>query len=266
VRRDDGTATVEFVWLTILLLVPFVYILLAMFDAQRASYAVSAASRSAARAYLAADDPATGEQRARAAARVALADQEVDADIVITCPGPAACLQPGSFVRVVVRTVSPGRSARRHRRRQHPHRAVRHIPGGPAMRNRDEAGTITVVTIGFLLMLGLLTVVVVDSSVAFLERQRLNNLADGAALAAADGLDEARFYTRHRVALDPEQAQRLVGDYLAGEPVRAIGVSTKGDSVTVHLEREIGLALAPPGWQSRTTIVSDATAQLRRSS
>lgn len=107
-RRESGTATVEFVWLTILLLVPFVYALIAVFDTQRASYAVSAASRSAARAYLQAADPAVAEQRALVAARVALDDQDVDADVVITCePGPADCLQPGSSVRVVVHTVQP---------------------------------------------------------------------------------------------------------------------------------------------------------------
>jgi len=107
-RHESGTATVEFVWLTILLLVPFVYALIAVFDTQRASFAVSAASRSAARAFLQAADPASGEQRARVAARVALDDQEVDAEVVITCePSPADCLQPGSSVRVVVHTVQP---------------------------------------------------------------------------------------------------------------------------------------------------------------
>ena len=129
---------------------------------------------------------------------------------------------------------------------------------------RRESGTITVVTIGFLLLLGLLTVVVVDASAAFLERQRLNNLADGAALAAADALDEAGFYTDRRLTLDPAEARRLVGRHLAGEHVRAVSVSTQGDTVTVHLERTIDLALAPPGWHSRTTIVADATSQLRR--
>jgi len=105
---ERGTATVEFIWLTILLLVPFVYALIAVFDTQRASYAVSVASRSAARAFLQATDPAAGEQRARVAARVALDDQDIDADVVITCePGPADCLQPGSSVRVVVHTVQP---------------------------------------------------------------------------------------------------------------------------------------------------------------
>lgn len=94
--------------MTVLLLVPFVYALVAVFDTQRASYAVSAASRSAARAYLQAADPTAAEHWARVAAHVALDDQDVDASIVITCkPGPADCLQPGSSVRVVVHTVQP---------------------------------------------------------------------------------------------------------------------------------------------------------------
>jgi hypothetical protein len=129
---------------------------------------------------------------------------------------------------------------------------------------RRERGTVTVMTIGFLMLLGLLTVVVVNSSAAFLERQRLNNLADGAALAAADGLDEAGFYTDRHVVLDPQEARRLVSDYLAGENVRVVDVSTDADVVHVHLERDLDLALTPPGWTSRTTIVADATSQLRR--
>jgi uncharacterized membrane protein len=127
-----------------------------------------------------------------------------------------------------------------------------------------DRGTITVMTIGFLLVVGLLTVVVVNSSSAFLERQRLNNLADGAALAAADGLDEAGFYTDRRVELDSAEAGQLVSDYLSGEGVRVADVSTDGDTVSVHLERDLDLALTPPGWTSRTTIVADAVAQLRR--
>jgi Flp pilus assembly protein TadG len=108
-RRDDGTATVEFVWLTILLLVPFVYILVAVFDTQRAAFGVSTASRSAARAFIQAPDVETGERRARMAARIALGDQALPAaSVQITClPSAADCLTPGSSVRVVIRTTQP---------------------------------------------------------------------------------------------------------------------------------------------------------------
>lgn len=106
--REDGSATVEFVWLSILLLVPFVYVVLAVFDTQRAAYAVSSASHAAARAYVRAPDPQTGTERAEAAARVALGDHDVTARVEVVClPSRADCLTPGSSVRVVVRSVQP---------------------------------------------------------------------------------------------------------------------------------------------------------------
>ncbi len=55
-----------------------------------------------------------------------------------------------------------------------------------------------------------------------------------------------------------------MNDYLAGEQVRVIDVTTDADVVHVHLERDLDLALSPPGWASRATIVADATSQLRR--
>jgi Flp pilus assembly protein TadG len=41
---------------------------------------------------------------------------------------------------------------------------------------RREDGTITVMTIGFMLFISLLAVVVVNSSAAFLQRQQLDNV------------------------------------------------------------------------------------------
>lgn len=108
-QRSDGTASVEFVWLTILLLVPFVYVLIAVFDTQRASYGVSTASRAAARAFIQSPDVATGEQRARIAANMALGDQDLQgASVLISClPTPSDCLQPGSSVRIRISTTQP---------------------------------------------------------------------------------------------------------------------------------------------------------------
>lgn len=105
VGGQRGAATIEFVWLTLLLLVPLVYILLAVFDTQRAAYGVSTASRAAAVAFLHSPDAATGERRARLAAGVALDDQGLaSASVRVSClPSPQDCLEPGSSVRVVVR-------------------------------------------------------------------------------------------------------------------------------------------------------------------
>ncbi len=104
-RQERGTALVEFTWLGILLLVPLIYIVVSVFEVQRASYAVSTASRSAARAFSLAPTAAEGEARARAAVRTALQDQGLDGhhfDLRITCA--PACLQPGSTVTVQLRT------------------------------------------------------------------------------------------------------------------------------------------------------------------
>lgn len=107
--RDQGAATVEFVWLTVLLLVPLVYVLLTVFEAQRAAFAVSSASQAAGRAFVRAPDLATAQARADQAAQVALADHGVTGAVVdVAClPTPADCLQPGSSVRVVVRVDQP---------------------------------------------------------------------------------------------------------------------------------------------------------------
>jgi hypothetical protein len=107
-RRDEsGTALVEATWLSLLLLVPLVYLMVAVFDVQRASYAVSGAARAAARAYSLAPDEPSAFGRARAAARVALADHGVgveEVDLDVTCrPDPGNCLAPGSLIRVDLR-------------------------------------------------------------------------------------------------------------------------------------------------------------------
>ena len=105
-RDETGTALVEVTWLSILLLVPLVYVLLAVFEVQRSAFAVSAASRAAGRAYALAPSDAEGGARARAAAAVALADQGLDldrGDLVVSCrPDPGSCLSPGSVIQVAV--------------------------------------------------------------------------------------------------------------------------------------------------------------------
>lgn len=103
-RRDDGNALVEFTYLSVLLMVPLVYVLVSAFLVQRAAFGTTEAARQAARAYARADDVATAEARANAAARLALKDQGVTMTrpLQITCLG-GDCLAPGSRVVVTVR-------------------------------------------------------------------------------------------------------------------------------------------------------------------
>ena len=100
----------EFVWLAILLLVPLLYIVLAVFETQRAAYAASAAARSASRAFVTAPDQVSAFARAEAAARLAFGDQGIDAadfSLTITCrPDPRHCLAPGSVISAEVRSAA----------------------------------------------------------------------------------------------------------------------------------------------------------------
>ena len=113
VRTERGTALVEVTWLAVLLLVPLVYLVLAVFDVQRSAFAVNAATRAAGRAYTLAGTDEEGGVRARAAAEVALRDQGLDLSdgrLTLTCePDPEDCLSPGSVVhvRMVVPVVLP---------------------------------------------------------------------------------------------------------------------------------------------------------------
>lgn len=101
-----GTVLVEVTWLAILLLVPLVYVVLAVFEVQRGAFGVTAAARAAGRAYSIAPSEAAGPVHARAAARVALADQRLAADeaaVALGCtPDPGNCLSPGSVIEVTV--------------------------------------------------------------------------------------------------------------------------------------------------------------------
>jgi Flp pilus assembly protein TadG len=106
-RRDErGTALVEVTWLTVLLLVPLVYVLLAVFAVQRSAFAVSAATRAAGRAYATAPSEDAGRRAATTAAEVALRDQGLDlgrASVRLSCtPEPGNCLAPGAVIHVDV--------------------------------------------------------------------------------------------------------------------------------------------------------------------
>ena len=106
---DDGSASIEFLTVGMLLTVPLVYLVLAMSQLQAATLAVEGAARQAARVVAAADDHASGMAAADAAIAVALADQGLDAaSIDVACgPEPADCTARGGTVQVAVEVVVP---------------------------------------------------------------------------------------------------------------------------------------------------------------
>lgn len=110
-RGEHGSALVEFSWLAILLMVPLLYIVLTVFEVQRAAFATTSSARSAARAFTQAPSEGVAADHARAAALLAMQDQglgEGPGDLDISCrPSPSNCLAPGSVVTVVVSYAVP---------------------------------------------------------------------------------------------------------------------------------------------------------------
>jgi Flp pilus assembly protein TadG len=103
-RRDDGTAVVEFVFLAVLVMVPLVYLIAAVATVQRNTLAVTQAARDAGRAYATSESSAEAGLRVAAAVRLALADQGLpdDADVRFVPPGASCSAAP------IVPQLTPG--------------------------------------------------------------------------------------------------------------------------------------------------------------
>jgi hypothetical protein len=103
---ETGSASLEFITVGLILLVPLVYLVLAMSVLQGGAFAVEGAARQAARVYVQAPNPAEAVARAERAVLVGLADYGIDAaaaEVSIGCAGGTACLSRRSVVTVTVR-------------------------------------------------------------------------------------------------------------------------------------------------------------------
>ena len=132
---------------------------------------------------------------------------------------------------------------------------------------RDERGQTTLLIIGFAIVAIMMVAVVVDASAAYLRRTGLDSLADGAALAAADGVQGRQVYEGglgRRAEIDPVVARRYVAQYLrdTGASRRYPGLSydidATTDRVVVHVAAPLDLPITPPGWDRRPTISGTA--------
>lgn len=132
---------------------------------------------------------------------------------------------------------------------------------------RDDRGQATVLIVGLATVLLMAVVVVIDASAAFLRRQELDTVADGAALAGADAgsrnlqalytegvdaagrLDQAEGVARSAVA----DHLRATGAHAAYPGLRVV-VSVEADTVSVHLEAPLQLPLTLPGSPATTSV------------
>jgi Putative Flp pilus-assembly TadE/G-like len=134
-------------------------------------------------------------------------------------------------------------------------------------RHRSQRGQTSLLIIGLAVVVMLLVAVVVDASAAYLRRTGLDSLADGAALAAADGVQGRQVYEGglgKRADIDPVVATRYVAEYFrdTGAARRFPGlrydVEAGADRVVVHVAAPMRLPINPPGWEKRPTITSTA--------
>ncbi|QNN54820.1 hypothetical protein H9L09_03760 [Nocardioides mesophilus] len=121
--------------------------------------------------------------------------------------------------------------------------------------------------VGFFVVALLVVAVAVDASAAYLRRQGLDNLADAAALAAADGIQGQQVYEGglgERARIDPALARAYVADY-----VRATGAATTypglrwqvdatTERVVVRVAAPLDLPLTVPGVDRAATVSATA--------
>lgn len=134
-------------------------------------------------------------------------------------------------------------------------------------RQRDQSGQVSVLIIGFAVVVAMLVAVVVDASAAYLRRQGLNNVADAAALAATDGIQGDQVYTHglgERAEIDAAAARGYVAAYFrstraAGRfPGLSYTVRTTANSVVVRVVAPLDLPLRVPGVGDHTLVSGTA--------
>lgn len=106
---DDGSASIEFLTVGMLLTIPLVYLVLAMAQLQAATLATEGAARQAARMVATADSHGEGLAAADAAIAVALDDLGLSPTAVdVACgPTPSDCTTRGGTVQVAVEVAVP---------------------------------------------------------------------------------------------------------------------------------------------------------------
>ena len=108
---DEGNAIIEFVFVAVIVMLPLVYLIVAVSAVQNSRLAVTQAAREAGRAFATSDTAQDAAVRTRAAVRIALADQGLPDDATVRfvaagaeCDGGAIepQLRPGARFTVCV--------------------------------------------------------------------------------------------------------------------------------------------------------------------
>ena len=107
---DEGSASIEFIAAGVLLLVPMMYLVIALSTVQTAALAVEGASRHAVRVFVQASDEARAFARVSRVVEFAKTDAKISQPMTtqVQCtPVPADCFRTGTRVTVSVSTRIP---------------------------------------------------------------------------------------------------------------------------------------------------------------
>jgi hypothetical protein len=142
---------------------------------------------------------------------------------------------------------------------------------------RDDAGQSTVLIVGLAVVLLMAIAAVVDVTAAYLQRQALLTVADGAALAGADAgsADEDALYG-DGLGSDPRldqrraAAQAAVADYLRASGAHGehpgltfgVRIDPVRDAVVVTVRAPLDLPLTVPGTPGRASISASGAASV----
>lgn len=135
------------------------------------------------------------------------------------------------------------------------------------MRPRGDDGSVLVLVVGLFGVLLLLVAVVVDVSAAVLAKRSLASTADGAAVSAAQALDETAFYAHgpgEGVPLSEAGVEQRVAVYAqgTGQPGLALDGHVEGGLVAVvTAHRTVRLPFS--GWLGRSSVELTAVARAR---
>lgn len=133
--------------------------------------------------------------------------------------------------------------------------------------SRDQDGQASVMIIGFAVVLAMAVALVVDASAAYLQRQGLDTIADGAALRGADlgatGEDTYQHgVPRERLELTATVARVSVHGYLIDIGAYqkypgltyTVAIDPASSSVTVRVHAPLDLPLTVPGSPEQASI------------
>jgi len=107
-RGEEGSAVIEFIFLGVLMMVPLIYLVMALARIQAGSYAVATAAREAGRAYVTAAEGQDAPARANAAANIAFGDHGFDGmgSLAVSC-STSPCLTPDARIETTARVTVP---------------------------------------------------------------------------------------------------------------------------------------------------------------